>query len=280
MHVARDVAGLKQIDNYITTHWHADHFGGIPRVAQQIPVINFYDHGIPDKLSSDISAELMAAYKQTSQGKSVTLKPGDEIKLKSVKSTPALNLKIVAAGGHVLGEPSDTPQIVPCGNEFKPKALDTSDNVNSVGFVLSFGKFQFFDGGDLTWNIENRLVCPKNIPGVVDVYQTDHHGLDQSNDPTLVHALHPTVAIMNSGPRKGGEAGTFATLKSTPGLDAIYQVHRNVRTTVNDNAPPDYVANDDEACKGEFIKLSVSADSNSYTVEIPSKNISRSYRTK
>src|ERR1700704_5021632 len=29
-HVALEVAGLKQIDHYLTTHWHRDHVGGIP----------------------------------------------------------------------------------------------------------------------------------------------------------------------------------------------------------------------------------------------------------
>jgi competence protein ComEC len=279
-HVARDVAGLKQIDHYITTHWHQDHVGGISRLATLIPVIHFYDRGIPANPTSDISPDLIAAYKQTVQGKSVTLNPGDEIKFQSPKSLPSLRLRVLAAGGLVPGEQPGVPQIKPCGSDFKPQPEDKSDNVNSVGFVFSFGNFKFFDGGDLTWNIEDRLVCPKNLVGTVDVYQSDHHGLDLSNNPALVHALRPRVAIINNGPRKGGEVHTFATIKSSPGIEAIYQLHRNVRTTAEDNAPPDFVANDEEACKGEFVKLSVSADGKSYTVAIPGKNISRNYRTK
>src|SRR6266446_4174168 len=32
--VALKVAGLTQIDHYITTHWHRDHVGGSTRLAQ------------------------------------------------------------------------------------------------------------------------------------------------------------------------------------------------------------------------------------------------------
>ena len=279
-HVARDVAGLTRIDHYITTHWHADHVGGIPSLAKLIPVMSYYDHGVPSTLSSDISPALIQAYQATTQGKNVTLKPGDEIKFRSTKSVQAIRMRVLAAGGVVLGESSASPQARTCGSQFQPKPEDKTDNVNSVGFLFTFGGFKFFDGGDLTWNIENRLVCPKNIPGVVDVYQSDHHGLDLSNNPTLVHALHPSVAIVNNGPRKGGEAGSYAAIKSSPGIEAIYQLHRNVRTTADDNAPADFTANDDEACKGEFVKLSVSPDGKTYNVSIPAKNIVRTYHTK
>jgi beta-lactamase superfamily II metal-dependent hydrolase len=279
-HVALDVAGLKQIDHYITTHWHTDHVGGIGPLAQLIPVKHYYDHGIPATLTSDITSSLIDIYRKTSEGKSVALKPGDEIKLQTPKAFPPLRLRVLAANGIVLGEQPGAPQIQPCGPNFQAAAEDKSDNVNSVGVVLSFGRFRFFDGGDLTWNIENRLVCPKNLVGVVEVYQADHHGLDLSNNPALIEALKPRVAIIDNGPRKGGEARTFATLKNAAGIEAIYQLHRNVRTTEKDNAPPAFVANDEEDCKGEFIKLSVAPNGKSYSMDIPAKHISRVYRVR
>ena len=193
---------------------------------------------------------------------------------------PPLSVRVLAAGGRVLGEISAVPQIRVCGPVFEAKPEDKTDNVNSVGVVLRFGPFKFFDGGDLTWNIENRLVCPNRVVGSVDVYQVDHHGLDISANPVLINALRPRVALINDGPRKGGEAMAFATLKSNRDIEAIYQLHRNVRTTDKNNAPPDFVANDEEACQGNFIKLSVDPTGKSYTVTIPAKQISRTYRTR
>ena len=278
--VALEIAGLKQIDHYLTTHWHRDHVGGIARLAQLIPVKNYYDHGLPQVIAADMQAELIAAYKQTAQGKSVTLTPGDRIKMRSPKYMPPLQVRVLAAGGTVLGEQSATPQIRPCGGAFEAKPEDKTDNVNSVGTLLTFGRFKFFDGGDLSWNIENRLACPKNLVGAVDVYQVDHHGFDVSNNPVLLKALNPRVAVINDGPRKGGEAGTYARLRSLKEIEAIYQLHRNVRTTDKDNAPSAFIANDEEECQGNFIKLSVDPTGKTYIVTIPAKQISRTYRVR
>jgi beta-lactamase superfamily II metal-dependent hydrolase len=280
-HVALDVAGLKQIDHCVITHWHRDHVGGVAPLAKLIPIRNFYDHGVPATVAADMQAEYIEAYKATSQNKSITLRPGDEIKLQSSsKSLPPLEVRVLAAGGMVRGEQSAAPQIRPCGDDFQSKPEDVSDNANSIGILLTFGRFKFFDGGDLTWNVENRLGCPKNIVGPVDVYQVDHHGVDSSNNPVLVRALDPRVGVIGSGPRKGAEAGTFATLSKLAGIEAIYQLHRNLRTTDKDNSMAGYIANEEEACQGNYIKLAVEADARSYTVSIPALHISRRYRTR
>lgn len=280
-HVARDVAGLTQIDHYITTHWHLDHFGGIPKLSQLIPVKRYYDHGLPTGPVADIQPELLVAYRETVKGSSVALKAGDYLKvLPLAKPLPQLNIRVLTADGIVIGEQPGAPQVQPCGPNFQALAEDKTDNNKSVGLLLNFGSFNFFDGGDLTWNIEGRLVCPKSLTGAVDIYQVNHHGLDNSNNPALIRELKPRVAIINNGPRKGGEARTFGTLKSTPEVAAIYQLHRNVRTTDKENAPADFVANDAEDCQGEFIKVSVAANGKSYTVAIPAKKITRTYRTR
>lgn len=273
---AKEVAQLTQIDHYITSHWHSDHVGGIPRLCQLIPVKRFYDHGIPHPLSPDISSEEVEAYRQASQGKSVALKAGDEILLKSESSSPSVKIKIIASDGSVLGEKPGAPQIRPC-KVHKALPKDSSDNARSVAFLLTFGSFKFLDCADLTWNMEHKLACPVSLVGTVDVYQVDHHGEEISNNPAFVEAVKPRVAILNNGPQKGGAARTFQTLKSAPGLEAVFQLHRNVHTPEKDNAPPELIANEKANCQGEFIKLSVEKTGKSYTVSIPKKGTARSY---
>jgi len=142
---------------------------------------------------------------------------------------------------------------------------------------LTYGPFRFFDGGDLTWNVENKLVCPKNLVGEVDLFQVNHHGAANSNNPALVRAIRPRVAVIDNGPRKGGDPKSYTTLKSVRDIEAIYQLHKNVTSTWNDNTASTYIANDDEKCQGEFIKVSVNPNGRSYRVEIPSKNSSSNY---
>jgi beta-lactamase superfamily II metal-dependent hydrolase len=273
--VATRVAGLTRIDHLVTTHWHMDHYGGLGRLAEMMPVGHFYDHGIPASLAEDTAnfPTLIAAYKAASHGQSTTLHPGDSIALRPASAAggtaPALRLRCLAADGKVIGESDGTPPAPPCGNELKP--VDTSDNARSVVLLLSYGAFDFFDGGDLTWNVEHRLVCPTNRVGRVDAYQVDHHGLNASNNPVLIEAIQPRVAIMNNGPQKGGHPDTVKTLRAVKGLEAFYQVHRNIDTTPAENAPAARIANMDAACKGEYIHLSVAPDGQSYTVTVGSQ---------
>lgn len=273
------LAGLKRIDHYFTTHWHVDHVGGIPMVASRIPVDKFYDHGLPAVPGPDLNIGYLEMYKQISKNSSTTLQAGDEVSLRQSKGLPALKLLIVASNQSVLGEERGAPQIKECGSEFTPRPLDKTDNANSLGFLLTYGDFKYFNGGDMTWNVENKLVCPQNLIGTVDLYQVNHHGTKPSNNPTLVRGISPVVAVIDNGPVKGGDPATFMTLKSVTTIEGIYQLHRNVKTSDSDNTTPEYVANDDAACQGAYIKASVIGSGKKYSVSIPSKRITRSYTT-
>src|ERR1017187_3173359 len=105
-----------------------------------------------------------------------------------------------------------------------------------------FGKFRMVDFGDLTWNKEHDLACPNNLIGQIDLYLVSHHGQDISSLPMLVHAMHPRVAVMNNGAKKGGAVATFETLKSSPGLENLWQLHY-AEDAGDHNMPKEFIAN-------------------------------------
>jgi beta-lactamase superfamily II metal-dependent hydrolase len=275
-------AGVSRIDHLVTTHWHGDHVGGVATLAARLPIGHFYDHGFPEGKPSDIDVVLRAAYLLATGGRSTVLHAGDEIPLRQAPGAPPVSLRVVAANGIVVGDAPGSPQTRPCTVTPAHRAIpdDTSDNYRSVGFRLSFGGFDFLDLGDLTWNVEHKLACPKNLVGVVDVYQVTHHGADNSNNPALVAAVAPTVAVIDNGPKKGGTPVVYKLLRATPSIKDVFQLHRNVETTAADNAPAELVANDDEACQGEWIRLRVDPPAKSYEVEVHGKGTKRTYAVK
>ena len=272
----REEARLERIDHYVTTHWHRDHVGGIPDLARLIPVGRYYGHTIPDPLPQDIQQAHVDAWRQLA-GQPAWLAPGDRIPLRGSGSGPQLAILVVAGDGFVAGETPGSPQVRACERGHEPRDPDPSDNAQSLGFRITYGDFDLFAGGDLTWNVEHKLVCPTPVFQVpVDAYLANHHGADSSNHPALVRALQPTIAIVNSGPRKGAEPRTIRLLLDQLGAGRVFQLHRNVRDGAV-NAEPAFVANDDEPCDAAFVRLTVEPDAKRYSVAIPAKNASWSF---
>jgi beta-lactamase superfamily II metal-dependent hydrolase len=268
-------AGLSRIDYLVITHYHVDHFGGAPTLATLLPIGTLYDNADQNASTEKPSK----AYLDMKVDKRIMINPGDIIPLKQAATGSKLTVQCLAARKKFIDTPADA-KANPFAASATTKPADTSDNASSIVQLVSFGDFRFYDGGDLTWNIEAQLVSPSNRVGTVDVYQVTHHGLDLSNNPILVKALEPTVAIINNGVTKGCEPHTFATLKDTPSIKDIWQLHRNLRPDGGtNNTTRDLIANLNRDCTGEFIKLSVAPDGASYTVSIPSTKVSRTYQT-
>jgi competence protein ComEC len=257
---AAKAAKVKQIDYLVITHYHRDHVGGVPQLAGLIKIVNFVDHG-PNTEDSKVVKEDYTDYVKTLQrGEHIVAKPGDTIPIKDLK------VQVLTAAGELIKSPlpgAGQPNQF-CASSPK-RDDDPTENARSLGLLITYGDFRFLDLGDLTWNKELALMCPNNLIGTVDVYLTSHHGLNQSGSPALVHAIHPRVAIMNNGARKGGNPDAWQVVKDSPGLEDLWQLHYSMEGGKEHNVPDTFVANVDEHCQGDYLKLTVDPNG-SFTV--------------
>ena len=236
-------AGVTKIDHLWTTHYHGDHVGALLELARQFPVGHFYDHGKPHQNDRIVSAQFLSAYEALSSGKRTVVKPGDKLKM------TGLDITTVASANQFIRSnlPGGGAQNASCTGvtQKDESAYPDTDNGESAGFVLSYGRFRTIDLGDLTWNGELDLMCPTNRIGTVDLYLTSHHGLEKSGSPALVQALQPRVVVMNNGTRKGGTAEVFAGLQETAGIEDLWQLHWSYNVGL-ENAPARFIANVDD----------------------------------
>ena len=167
-------------------------------LAGRFPIRHFIDHGPSVEAAN---AFLQKTYPEL-HGKAMhtVVKPGDRIAMKG------LDVRIPAAAGQAVAAAlPGAGRANPYCAAFKPQAADMSENAQSVGTHITFGRFRVVHLGDLTVNKEFDLMCPNNRLGTVDLFVVSHHGQASSNSEVLVHALEPRVALINNGTRKGGQ---------------------------------------------------------------------------
>jgi len=239
---AAKLAHLKHIDAVFITHHHTDHEGGVPNLLERFTVGTFYDKGpsADEKPDRTYKAYLDTMEKQHRQ----VVKPGDSIPVKGLQIT------VVEAAGEPIqrkGEPNPF-----CAGIAK-QSDENLENAASAGVLIEYGKFRFADLGDLTWNKETALLCPENRVGKVDLFITDHHGGETS---PAIHGLAPRVIVMDNGARKGGDPKGYKTLRATPGLEDLWQLHFSVAGEKEHNAPDTLIANLEEHCEGKYLKVS------------------------
>jgi competence protein ComEC len=241
--VAR-LAGVSQIDYLLATHFHGDHVGGVPELAQLMPIGTFIDHGgVNDDAESvaGTSAMYQAYAAVRARGRHLEPKPGDRLPLigvdATVVSSAAATLAAPLAGAVSGANAACTPPGIP--------AQEVTENPRSTGFVLQFGKFRFLDVGDLTGAPLFSLTCPSDRIGPVDVYLVAHHGGADASDPSMFAAVRPRAAIVNNGAVKGGAAETLKTLHGLPGTQT-WQLHRSEARGA-ENSADERIANLSEA---------------------------------
>ena len=92
-------AGVKKIDYMVVSHYDGDHMGGVPALAERIPIVTFVDHGANVQLN-DSTIKVAKDYMDVvAKGKHIVVKAGDRIPIKGFDAL------VVMAAGKAITEP-------------------------------------------------------------------------------------------------------------------------------------------------------------------------------
>jgi beta-lactamase superfamily II metal-dependent hydrolase len=251
-------AGLSKIDFVLITHYHDDHVGGAPQLAASIPVGTFIDHGENRETTDSVTQNRWLAYKtllDSGKFRHITAKPGD------ILPVHGIHAEVMSSDGALVQKPLPAAgQANPaCANSTQPPA-DKTENLRSLGVLITFGKLKILDLGDLTADKEHELMCPLNKIGKVDIYIASHHGFNQSGSAVFVHAIDPRVAIVDNGATKGGSPSAMDIIQSSPNLQSLWQLHFSEEAGPTHNTAPELIANPEAPDAANYLKLTANPD--------------------
>lgn len=255
---AAKLAGLEKIDFVLITHFHEDHVGGVPQLAAKIPIGEFIDHGENREFTDKPTVEVSNAYKaflEKEHPKRMIAKPGDLLPIEGMR------VEVVSSDGHLIEKPlPGAGQENPACKISEKRPADTTENLRSLGTVLTFGKVRILDLGDLTWDKEMEMMCPINRLGHIEVLVVSHHGWFHSSSPALIYGIQPRIAVMDNGADKGATPSTWDVIHKSKGLEGFWQLHFANEGGEAHNSPPAYLANLKGPDEGNYLKLTAWKD--------------------
>ncbi len=239
-----------ELDYALLTHFHSDHMGqisescstsksgpyklsGLTEVAEQIPIRRMLDRGWPDySYPAPLQDQMVRNYRAFLQWqaehtgmKIEKFKPGcsDQIVLvKSPDKYPNFQVRNIMVNGEVwTGVATNTRQTFPDLKDVPVEDRPT-ENMCSAGFRVSYGKFDFYSGGDIpgipfegypAWHDVETPVS--QAVGPVEAAILNHHGYIDSQNATFVATLRPRVWLITVWESAHPTARVYSRLQST-----------------------------------------------------------------
>lgn len=275
---AARVAGLTRIDQVLVTHYHADHVGGLAELMTLIPVGGVIDHGANRELPAPgttpgANAPVNAYLRYLATIASMPrrqLRAGERLRL------DGLEITAVASDGAVTPKalPGGGAPGVACDTAVIEAADGGEENWRSLAVVLRWGKARIAALGDATLRLENRLACPRDLIGPVDMMFASNHGSANAGSEALFRTLRPRIILVSNGPTKGADGVVLDRLAALPGQPAVWQLHFATRSPAA-NTAPERIANI-EPLTNNNLALSIS-DTGTIAVANPRTGVTTSY---
>ena len=207
----------REIDYLVVSHWHADHFAGIPDVARSFRFLNYMDHQYPNvgqyRLNADIwnfdsfQSWLAGALAGGMKREAFNVGAENQIHLRHDpwgKHGLAFSIRNIAANG-VVWDGEDG--VVDCAGEHVKAtgAKGINENMLSSALLIRYGSFSYFTGGDIEgefvgsdgkkFSYEARV---GEVAGQVSVCKTNHHAYWTAMQDGFVKAVRPQLFISSS----------------------------------------------------------------------------------
>lgn len=199
-----------RIDFGFLTHFHGDHMSAFPDLAEGIPIGTMLDRGWPDydyPHAVDENGEAAPYLRWIRRRCGERLRPGsaDQIRLlRQPERYPEFEVRVMAANGEVwTGVAENTRAQFPERYRDLPPDLQPSENQSSAAIRVSYGKFDFYTGGDMPGVLQPDLPAWMDVEtpvakavGPVEVAAANHHGNRDSTNAFFVETLRPRLWIL------------------------------------------------------------------------------------
>ncbi len=242
----------QKIDYALISHFHGDHMGaivadspgaregdyqlsGITEVAEHLPIAKIIDrdwpayaYPAPLKNRTVDNYRKFVAWQAAHRGLAVEkFQPGrnDQLKLlHSPQTYPQFEIRNLFANGVLwTGVGSETRSLFPPLANLSPDDYPI-ENKLSIAFRVSYGKFDYFSGGDLSANGDEALspgdawkdveTPVGQVTGPVEAMKANHHGSWDANGALFLAHLRPRVIVVDSRAEGHPAVNTYNRLNS------------------------------------------------------------------